>query len=205
MKTLLLHYMPSGAESNTVKVFDLFLNAIKDQPLENIEEVNLLEEPMPIFDEASMQAYYKRNYGCKALDAVELDLLAQNDYLIGQLKAADVVVMAYPMHNFGMPAIVKAWLDAVAFKGETFDPGKKMMAGKKILTIFTSGGVYPEDKFGLDFPNWNGLILTAKASFTYMGFDEVEFVSASLRDPATKDEKLAEAQKKIEEIVKKWY
>ncbi len=25
MKTLLLHYMPSGAESNTVKVFDLFL------------------------------------------------------------------------------------------------------------------------------------------------------------------------------------
>ena len=89
MKTLLLHYMPSGAESNTVKVFDLFLNAIKDQPLENIEEVNLLEEPMPIFDEASMQAYYKRNYGCKALDAVELDLLAQNDYLIGQLKAAD--------------------------------------------------------------------------------------------------------------------
>ncbi len=194
--------MPSGAESNTVKVFDLFLNAIKDQPLENIEEVNLLEEPMPIFDEASMQAYYKRNYGCKALDAVELDLLAQNDYLIGQLKAADVVVMAYPMHNFGMPAIVKAWLDAVAFKGETFDPGKKMMAGKKILTIFTSGGVYPEDKFGLDFPNWNGLILTAKASFTYMGFDEVEFVSASLRDPATKDEKLAEAQKRSKKSLK---
>ena len=202
MKTLIVQYLPSGTNSNTKKLLDLFLNETKSQ---EIEVVDLLEEPMPIFDEASMQAYYKRNYGGQKLDEMEATLLEQNDHLVAQLKAADVLVMAYPMHNFGMPAAVKAWLDAVVIKGETFDYGKKMMAGKKVLTIFTSGGVYPEDVFNFDYPNWNGLVLTAKANFTFMGFDEAEFVGASLRDEATKAERLAVAKKKFQEIVKKWY
>ncbi len=202
MKTLLVNYLPSGAESNTKKLLDLFLNEVKGQ---EIEEVNLLEEPMPIFDETSMQAYYKRNYNGQKLDQTEKQSLAANDYLVEQLKSANVLVMAYPMHNFGMPAAVKAWLDAVALKGETFDYGKKMMAGKKVLTIFTSGGIYPQDSFNFDYPNWNGLILTSKASFTFMGFDESQFVGTSLRDEKTRSERLAEAQTKFQEIVKKWY
>ncbi|MBP7710088.1 MAG: NAD(P)H-dependent oxidoreductase [Rickettsiales bacterium] len=202
MKTLIVQYLPTGANSATKKVLDLFLNETKNQ---EIEVVNLLEEPMPIFDEASIQAYYKRNYGGQKLDALEAQLLEQNDHLAAQLKSADVLVMAYPMHNFGMPAAVKAWLDAVVLKGETFDYGKKMMAGKKVLTIFTSGGIYSENTFNFDYPNWNGLMLTAKANFTFMGFDEAEFVGASLRDEATRGERLADAKKKLQEIVKKWY
>lgn len=202
MKTLIVQYLPTGANSNTKQVLDLFLNEVKAQ---EIEVVNLLEEPMPIFDEASIQAYYKRNYAGQKLDAAEAELLARNDHLAAQLKAADILVMAYPMHNFGMPAAVKAWIDAVVLKGETFDYGKKMMAGKKVLTIFTSGGVYSQDTFNFDYPNWNGLVLTAKANFTFMGFDEAEFVGVSLRDEATKSEKLSEAKKTFQEIVKKWY
>ena len=202
MKTLIVQYLPTGANSATKKVLDLFLSETKNQ---EIEVLNLLEEPMPIFDEASIQAYYKRNYGGQKLDAAEAALLAQNDDLAAQLKSADVLVMAYPMHNFGMPAAVKAWLDAVVMKGETFDYGKKMMAGKKVLTIFTSGGIYSENTFNFDYPNWNGLMLTAKANFTFMGFDEAEFVGASLRDEATQGERLLDAKKKLQEIVKKWY
>jgi FMN-dependent NADH-azoreductase len=202
MKTLVVKYLPTGANSATKKVLDLFLNEIKNQ---EIEEVNLLEKPMPIFSEASIQAYYKRNYAGQKLEAFEAELLAQNDYLTAQLKSADVLVMAYPMHNFGMPAAVKAWLDAVVMKGETFDYGKKMMAGKKALTIFTSGGVYPEDTFNFDYPNWNALALNAKANFTFMGFDEAEFVATSLRDETKQAERLADAQNKLQEIVRKWY
>jgi len=79
------------------------------------------------------------------------------------------------------------------------------MEGKKVLTIFTSGGIYSEHTFNFDYPNWNGLMLTAKANFTFMGFDEAEFVGASLRDEATQGERLLDAKKKLQEIVKKWY
>ena len=202
MKTLVVKYLPSGANSNTKKLLDLFLEATKDQ---NIETIDLLNDQMPIFNEASIQAYYKRNYGGQKLNAEEAKLLEKNDQLIAQLKSADVLVMAYPMHNFGMPAAAKSYLDAVIFNGETFEMGKKLMAGKKALTLFTAGGIYSEDAFGPDYPNWNTINLLSKINFGFMGFDEAEVLGTSLRDPANQAERLAQSKEKIGAIVSKWY
>lgn len=202
MKTLIVKYLPSGANSNTKKLLDLFLETA---PKENVEVIDLLQEQMPMFNEQSIQAYYKRNYGGQKLDAHESNLLLKNDQLIAQLKSSDILVMAYPMHNFGMPAAVKAYLDAVIFNGETFEMGKKMMAGKKALTLFTSGGIYAEESFNTEYPNWNTIALAAKINFGFMGFDETEIYGTSLRDPATQAQRLEEAKAKISEIVKKWY
>lgn len=202
MKTLVVKYLPSGANSKTKKLLDLFLNGIKGK---NIEVLDLLEEPMPIFDEDSIQAYYKRNYNGQKLNENEARLLEQNDHLVAQLKSADILVMAYPMHNFGMPAAVKAYLDAVIIKGETFDPGKKLMAGRKALTLFTSGGIYSEDSFNFEYPNWDTIRLLAKVNFGFMGFDESETISTSLRDEAKAEERLLETKKKIHKLIQKWY
>jgi len=202
MKTLIIKYLPTGENSKTKKLLDLFLQEAAGQ---KIETVDLLKEKMPLFDENSIQAYYKRNYGGQKLNESEAKLLEQNDKLVAQLKSADVTVMAYPMHNFGMPAAVKAYLDAVVMKGETFDYGQKMMAGKKVLTLFTSGGIYSENTFNFDYPNWNSIALMTKANFSFMGFDESEIIGTSLRDEATEAERLNEAKSKISTIVKKWY
>ncbi len=202
MKTLIIKYLPTGENSKTKKLLDLFLQEAAGQ---KIETVDLLKEKIPLFDENSIQAYYKRNYGGQKLNESEAKLLEQNDKLVAQLKSADVIVMAYPMHNFGMPAAVKAYLDAVVMKGETFDYGQKMMAGKKVLTLFTSGGIYSENTFNFDYPNWNSITLMTKANFSFMGFDESEIIGTSLRDEATEAERLNEAKSKISTIVKKWY
>lgn len=202
MKTLIIKYLPTGENSKTKKLLDLFVQEASGQ---TIETVDLLKEKMPLFDENSIQAYYKRNYGGQKLNESEAKLLEQNDKLVAQLKSADVIVMAYPMHNFGMPAAVKAYLDAVVIKGETFDYGQKMMAGKKVLTLFTSGGIYSENTFNFDYPNWNSIALMTKANFSFMGFDESEIIGTSLRDEATESERLNEAKSKISTIVKKWY
>lgn len=202
MKTLIIKYLPTGENSKTKKLLDLFLQEAAGQ---KIETVDLLKEKIPLFDENSIQAYYKRNYGGQKLNESEAKLLEQNDKLVAQLKSADVIVMAYPMHNFGMPAAVKAYLDAVVMKGETFDYGQKMMAGKKVLTLFTSGGIYSENTFNFDYPNWNSIALMTKANFSFMGFDESEIIGTSLRDEATEAERLNEAKSKISTIVKKWY
>jgi len=201
MKILLVKYLPTGANSKTKKLVDLFLQEVKN---EKVEVLDLLQEQMPLFNEASIQAYYKRNYGGQKLNENEEKLLVANDKLIAQLKSADVLVMAYPMHNFGMPAAAKAYLDAVVAKGETFEYGQKMMAGKKALTLFTSGGVYSEDVFNFDYPNWNTISLIAKANCSFMGFDACDIVGISLRDEATETSRLMEAQEKIAAIVKTW-
>ncbi|MES2961651.1 MAG: NAD(P)H-dependent oxidoreductase [Pseudomonadota bacterium] len=202
MKTLIVKYLPTGAESKTKMLLDLFLQEIAGK---NIETLDLLKEEIPTFNEKSVQAYYKRNYNGHKLDEKEAQLLARNDELAAQLKKADILVMAFPMHNFSIPALAKAWMDAVILKGDTFEPGKKIMKGKKALTIFTSGGVYPDDKFNFDYPNWNSIALITKANFTFMGFDESEIIGTSLRDEKTREENLGKMQKEIQELVKKWY
>jgi FMN-dependent NADH-azoreductase len=202
MKTLIVKYLPTGTESKSKKLLDLFLQEIKGQ---QIEIIDLLKEPMPIFNETSIQAYYKRNYAGQKLNETEAKLLQENDKLVAQLKSVDVLVMAYPMHNFGMPAAVKAYLDAVILNGETFEMGKKLMAGKKALTLFTSGGIYSDSSFNFDYPNWNTIALLAKVNFNFMGFDQSQTISTSLRDPATEGERLAEVKNKIQEVVRNWY
>ncbi len=202
MKTLIVKYLPTGVNSNTKKRLDLFLEETKNQ---NIEVLDLLKEQAPLFDEKSIQAYYKRNYGGQKLDTNEAKLLEQNDKLIAQLKSADVVVFAYPMHNFGIPASVKAYLDAVIFNGETFEVGKKLMAGKKVLTLFTAGGIYSEEVFNFDYPNWNTIALQSKAMYGFMGFDYIETIGTSLRDEAAADSRIVEVRSRLQNIIKKWF
>jgi FMN-dependent NADH-azoreductase len=197
MKTLIVKYLPSGENSNSKKLLDIFLSEAKNH---QISEIDLLKNPAPIFNEESIQAYYKRNYGKQKLDEKEAKLLAKNDELIAQLKNHDLLVLAFPMHNFGAPAAIKAYLDAVIFNGETFEMGKKLMAGKKALVLFTSGGIYSEDKFDFDYPNWNSIAFNLGVNFNFMGFDKHQVISTSLRENA--EEKLQEKTKEIKETLR---
>lgn len=202
MKTLIVKYFPSGPGSQTKKLLAKFTEALGNRPSETVD---LLKTSVPFFTEESMAAYIKRHYMMKPLSAAESALLAVQDQLTKQFKSADVVVMAYPMHNFGMPGVVKNYLDAVMLKGETFETGKKLMAGKKSLTIYAAGGVYGQEHVTLEYPHWDTLSLNAKINFGFMGFDQAEVIGASLRDPSTEPERLRAAGDKISSLVKQWY
>jgi len=70
--------------------------------------------------------------------------LAQSDELIGELRAADLLVIGLPIYNFGVPAAFKAWVDLVARVGETFQYGENgpigLLTGKRAIIAIASGG-----------------------------------------------------------------
>ncbi len=202
MKTLIVKYLPSGEHSNTKRLLDLFMKGLGDRPYETID---LIKQPMPVFNEASLAAYTKRNYIGQPLTEKEQQSLVEHDRLVKQFKAADVIVMAYPMYNFGMPGIAKSYFDAVMLNGETFKMGEKLMVGKKALTLFTSGGLYPQTHASLEYPHWDTLTLNVKINFGFMGFDEAEVIGTSLRDPNAADGRLVEADGKIRALISEWY
>lgn len=202
MKTLIVKYLPSGEASNTKKILDIFLSKIEKYPLEILD---LLKTEVPIFNELSINSYYKRNYNNQPLNSIEAKYLEKNDALIKQFKSASQIVLVCPMHNFGFPALMKAYIDAVAFLNETFSYEKKMMSGKKILTIFSSGGEYPNETFNFNYPNWNSIALSSHATFNFMGFDEVKTIGFSLRGEENAIKNLTKASIEIENIVKDWY
>lgn len=75
--------------------------------------------------------------------------LALSDSLIDEVLAADVIVLGVPMHNFSIPAALKAWIDLIVRAGRTFsygDTGPKGLipAEKLVLAIVSRGGTYGE-------------------------------------------------------------
>ena len=48
------------------------------------------------------------------------ELLALSDALLAELEQADEYVFGVPMHNFGVPSVLKLWIDQIARVGRTF-------------------------------------------------------------------------------------
>jgi FMN-dependent NADH-azoreductase len=77
------------------------------------------------------------------------EILAHSDMLIDELRAADLIVIGAPMHNFTISSPLKAWIDQIVRAGKTFQYGANgpkglLPADKKVLAIVTRGGSYGE-------------------------------------------------------------
>src|SRR5437868_814933 len=73
--------------------------------------------PHPALDESALGALFTP---ADKRSADQNDRVALDDALIAELQAADVIVLGVPMYNFGVPAQLKNWIDAVARVGVTF-------------------------------------------------------------------------------------
>lgn len=64
--------------------------------------------------------------------------------LITELLAADTVVIGAPMYNYGVSALLKAWIDRVTFPGAFVDPGHgaSLLADTRFVVIAARGGAY---------------------------------------------------------------
>jgi len=118
--------------------------------------------------------------GIRGEPATEAERAARalSDRLIAELEAADLVVIASPMYNFGMSSTLKAWFDHVLRAGATFRytaaGPEGLLRGKRALVIETRGGRYGEGPAaGLDHqePHLRTLL-------GFVGIEDVAFVRA---------------------------
>jgi FMN-dependent NADH-azoreductase len=209
MKTLVVSYLPSQETSNTKILLDAFLAETKNT---NIEHLDLILNPPSFFMPDSLSAYRMRNYGGMELNELQQKSIEAIDKMCKQFAEADTIIIAYPMHNYGMPGIIKTYFDAVMQHGKTFQYGahgpEGLMKGKKALTIYTSGGGYSSEKVAADYPNWDTLTVLSKIEFTFMGFSEIEIVGAQgTLNPAegAKEKSLNNAIDKLKTIAHNWY
>lgn len=72
--------------------------------------------------------------------------LAQSEVLIDELERTDLLVLSTPMHNFTVPAALKAWIDQVVRFGRTFKstPDGKigLLADRPTYIVIASGGYF---------------------------------------------------------------
>ena len=204
MKTLLVKYTPREERSNSKKLLDAFKNEIKNS---EIEVIDLCTDVPDMFDVKSMDAYIRRNYLKEELSHEQKKVLTKIDRMTQQFKSADVVVVAFPMHNFSMPASIKAWFDSVMLKGETWDAadGKYfgLMTGRKALIIVSSGGFYTRDPM----INWEHALSLAKIEFQFMGFSDIRGIlnEGMNSEDKTQHANLQKSLGEVRQIAKEWY
>lgn len=128
----------------------------------------------------------------------QADLAAYADTLIAELQAADTIVIASPVYNFGPPATLKAWADLVARANTTFrytpTGPEGLLKGKKAYLAIASGGT----PLGADY-DFMSRWLTFFLGF--LGIEVVETIAADGIMGEGAEEKIAAAHDRVAELV----
>lgn len=207
MSTLIVEYLTGYPISHTRSLLDSFLALLPAR--EEVRRHDLLVKPAPIFTAESQRAYTKRDLMGEVINEAERASLQPFDTLIADVLATDVLVLAFPVHNFSVPAAIKAYFDAIMFNNNTFRVGPApgqyagLMTAKKALVLSAAGGVY--DRPPLNTMNF--MTPLVEAEFRFMGFGETEVVLAegTLQPPEVKEAGLTRATRQLTQVAGRWY
>ena len=134
---------------------------------------DLARDPLPQIDEGFVTI--TKDAAREELSQGQRDMLALSDTLIGELKAADTIVIGLPVYNFGLPAALKAWVDLVARAGVTFtyteNGPQGLLNGKRVIIAMASGGTEANSAIDYATPYLRHVL-------GFMGLTDIELVHA---------------------------
>ncbi|MFS0638240.1 FMN-dependent NADH-azoreductase [Mesobacillus foraminis] len=132
----------------SVKLYYSFLESYKaSHPEDTITELDLFEENLPYYDNDKINGMFKLSKGMELTPSEKEATDLVNKYL-DQFLAADKIVLAFPLWNFTVPAVLHTYLDYLAQAGKTFrytaEGPVGLLTDKKVALLNARGGVYSE-------------------------------------------------------------
>jgi FMN-dependent NADH-azoreductase len=107
------------------------------------------------------------------------EVLALSDTLLAELEKADEYVFGVPMHNFGVPSVLKLWIDQIARVGRAFSYAdgtpKGLITGKKATFIIATGGIYDAQT---QMASFNFVEPYLRSVFGFLGVTDATFLTA---------------------------
>jgi len=130
---------------------------------------------------------------------------ALSDKLIGEVQAADTVLITTPIYNFGVPASLKAWIDQLVRIGHTFsfdganfgglaEPDTAIVCAAYGASGYEEGGPFRAANFlepYLDF------------LLKFLGIPTIHFITvqATTADAVTVEAGMAQARKDVDRLI----
>ncbi len=160
---------------------------------------DLAEDRLPHLDSSTLKAIASKDE-----KEVEENRAAGrlSDALTGELLASDLLVIATPTWNFGIPSLLKAWIDLVVRAGKTFrytEAGVEGLAiGKKAILVIASGGVFSDGPW----KPWDYVEPYLRQILKFIGIEDVQTVRVEgLNIPTLADAAIPNAEKAVGELV----
>ena len=184
--------------SQSTRLANRIVERLRDAaPEARVRVRDLASDPHPVLDEAALGALFSPAAQRTPEQAARVAL---DDALIAQAQAADVLVLGVPMYNFGVPAQLKNWIDAISRAGVTFRYTEKgpegLLKGKKVYVALARGGLYRGTPADTQVPY-------LKTVLGFLGMTDVQFVYAEGLAMGEEAERrgIASAWEQIEEVV----
>ena len=144
IKQTLLHINSSGRYEGSItrQVSDLLITYFKKQnPSLDLTQRDLALG-LPFVNDAWINSNFT-DVDKRSMDQKEA--LHFSDELVSELENAQQIVIASPIYNFNIPAVLKAWVDMIARAGLTFRYSENgpvgLLKNKQVFLVMASGGV----------------------------------------------------------------
>jgi len=156
---------------------------------------DLAASPLPHLNDTTLGAFFTP---ADQRSAEQQAAVAISDDLVAELQASDVLVIAAPMYNFGVPSTLKAYLDHIARAGVTFKYTETgpvgLVEGKKAFVVAATGGIHAGTPRDFVAPY-------LKTFLGFIGIGDVEVIQAEgLSMQERKEASIGEALEEIENI-----
>ncbi len=197
---MIVESSPREDESASRKLVSKLKERLEAQhPEAKVVTRDLAKDRLPHLDQATLKAMTTH-------DPVEAESLKGalhlSDQLTEELLSSDLVVIASPMWNFGIPSSLKAWIDHVVRAGKTFNyagAGVEGLAkGKRAILVLASGAIFSEGPW----KSWDTVEPYLRQILGFIGIDEVQTVRAEgMNIPPLAIHAIPNGEKAIEALV----
>lgn len=160
---------------------------------------DLARQPVDSITEATITGFYTPP---EAMNDTLRQATAMSDALLDEVMAADSLLIATPMYNFGVPAVLKAWIDQVVRINRTFANDAQGFHGllhdKRAYVTTAFGARYtgsPAEAFDFLRPYLRALL-------GFIGYEPVEIFSieSTTVDPQHMNRTRENALRQIEQV-----
>lgn len=195
-RLLYIEASPLKGRSHTVAVSRAFLDAYRAaHPNDEIEQIDLWQAALPPFDAQTIEAKFavlRRN----EFTAEQFERWETVRRVSRHFNAADKYVFSVPMWNFGVPYVLKHYIDVVTLPGENWTWSKAagygtLLSGKKALAIYASANVHEQS--GVDADDFQKPFM--RRWLRFIGIDDINEITLAptLSDPESVARLRAEA------------
>ena len=133
---------------------------------------DLVQNPHPMLDDAAFAAL---TTPAEQRSAAQAARVALDDAAIAEVQATEVIVLGVPMYNYGIPAQLKHWIDAIARAGVTFrytpQGPEGLLKGKTVYVALARGGRHRDTPADTQVPY-------LKTVLGFLGMTDVHFIYA---------------------------
>ncbi|MBY5991721.1 FMN-dependent NADH-azoreductase [Ferrimonas balearica] len=194
---LVVNSSPNLEHSHTRALVDQYVTAWQSKhPTGTVVYRDVGINPPPHIDGPTIGAYYTPE-GDRTPEAQAA--IALSDELVGELLAADEVVIGAPMHNFSVTSGLKAWIDHICRVGVTFrytsNGPEGLLGDTKAVLISARGGNYSAGSPAHAFNHQDTYLRTVMG---FVGITDVAVINAE--GVARGEEGLAQAREAIAKL-----